>query len=480
MIDVLKKTKESISIRFILKIFQQLLSFISGIILANILSPDEFGVLAIISMIVYYCNSVSNVEMNSAIIQMDSINNDDINSVFTLNFIMSAVLVSFIFYFSGDIAKFFNMENANNAIKLMSIYILISVFYNIPSTILRRKVEYKIISIVELFESVLVSLTGIFLAFHNYSYWSIIYSTILWQFLFSILLIWQTNWVPSFSWSGKMKEIVPFGLWTFSRNQLEWIVSKIDYFVIGKFLGMSSLGLYEKSFEFTERALTGVSLPINAIFYSSFSRLKNDLNLVKEIFLEGILILTLICYPVLFGIYSVASLFVNNLLGEKWQGAVEPLKILAIAGVFRVLFGLTASANVALGKHKLHTACVFFCSSVFIVLCFIFVENGIKFIALSFLFYSVISFVFSIFILKINLNISIFELFKYLLFPFAGSLIMAFVINCINSYQTLFYNDKLLLIVDTLFGVIFYFTWIFLCFYFKFIEFKHLNMFKRS
>lgn len=477
MIDVLKKTKNSISIRFILKIFQQIFSFIFSIILANILSPSEFGVLAIISMIIYYCNSMSNLGMNSAIIQMDNISNDDINTVFTLNFIFSAVLIGVIFFFSENIALFFKINDAINAIKLMSIYILTSVFYNIPSTILRRNVDYKIISIVDLCESILVSLTGIMLAMHNYSYWSIIYSTIVWQVIFSLLLMWHTKWRPNFCWSGKMNEIVPFGLWTFFRNQLEWIVSKIDYFVIGKFLGVTNLGLYEKSFELTERALTGISLPINAILYSTFCRLKNDLVMVKQIFLEGILILTLICYPILFGIYSVAPLFVTTLLGEKWQGAVEPLEILAIAAIFRVLFGLTSSVNVAMGKHKLHTGCVFLCSSIFVILCFIFVESGIKAIALCFLFYSLISFLFSLVIVKINLNVSVLDFIKFSFFPFFGSIMMTFLIRTYNSHQNIIHSDNLLLIFNVSTGVIFYAVWVSICFYFKFINFKELMLF---
>ena len=95
MKEILLKTKQSVSIRFFLKIIQQILSLFFAIILANILSPQEFGVLAIINMIIYYCNSMSNVGMNSALIQMDDIKNNDVNSVFTLNLFASTLLFSF-------------------------------------------------------------------------------------------------------------------------------------------------------------------------------------------------------------------------------------------------------------------------------------------------------------------------------------------------------------------------------------------------
>jgi O-antigen/teichoic acid export membrane protein len=432
-----------------------------GIFLARILSPAEFGVIAIANMIVYYANNFTNFGLNNALVQKDSINSTHINTVFTLDLTISLVLAILTVLSADRLALFFNIPDVGPVLKWMSLYYVITTFYHIPVVILRREINFKFLTIVEFFEGLLTSIVAIFLALSGYSYWSIVIASLSLPVGATVLLMWKTRWLPKLVIGPKMGDLYSFGFWNFIRAQVQLIVSKIDYFFIGRYLDVHSLGLYEKSFELSERAMSGVTMPVNSIFFSTFSRLQNDVKQVKQVFLESVSLLTLISYPVLFGLIGVAPHFVRSCLGEQWEHAIVPLQILSSAGLFRVLLGMVANVNVALGKYKAHTLLNIISAIVFIVLCFTVVESGIIAISWAFLIYSILSFLFSFWLVYSNADVYPLEMFNALLLPFIGSSLM---LCAVITLQKVFLHDQASLLELTcqiIVGAVIYLSWVY-------------------
>ncbi len=430
---ILKKTNESVAYRFSFKILQRGVALVFSVILARLLSPAEFGIVAIARMVITYANNFTNFGFNTALVQKDRIQSAHVNSVFTFNLTVSVILALLTAGFADQLALFFNNPSVGPVLRWMSLYYIITTFYYIPVAILKRDIRYKTISVVEFVQGVLTSIFAIILALNKFSYWSIVIPALVMPVFSLAIYMRKTRWVPHLMFKHEvMKEIYSFGFWNFIRNQLNLLVAKVDYFVIAKYLNVASLGIYEKAFEFTNRTLSGVTKPISSIYFSTFSRLQGDKTALKQVLFQGISILATITYPLLFGIIVVAPYFVYSLLGARWALSIVPMQILAGAGLFRVLLGIMTSANVAIGAYKIQTQFNMVNSAIFVILCFTLVQQGILAITWAFLVFSVLGFLFSFYILRKTLSLKLWELGKAFLFPFIGSFLMAVLLYALS------------------------------------------------
>ena len=461
--DVIKKTNIAVKYSLFFKCSQQVVALIMGILLARILSPSEFGIIAIANMVIYYANSFTNFGLNNALVQRSSVKDVHINTVFTLDLIISLSLGMLTLLVANYIGVFFNNAAVTSVLRWMTLYYVITTFYHIPKVILRRKIDFAFLSILEFIEAIATSFLAIVLAVYGYSYWSIVISTLSIQTLATFILIAKTRWTPRLIIGREMNDIYSFGFWNFVRAQLELLVSKVDYFFIGKYLGVYPLGLYEKSFELSDRAMSGISMPLNGVYFSTFSNIKNDTVQVRHVFLQASSLLVLITSPVLFGLIAVSPHFVYSCLGSQWKGAIVPLQLLAIGSMFRVLFGMVANVNVVMGYYRLHTIVNAFNALVFIVLCMFFVSSGINAISLVYIFYCILSLISCFCIVIKILKLTLSSFFMSVWCPFAGSLIMFL---SVISLRSLFFNDYtsiMELFFLVLFGASIYACW---CYFF--------------
>ncbi len=422
--EILKKTNASLIYRLLFKGGQQVVGLGLAIILARILSPAEFGVIAIANMMIHYANNFTNFGLNNALVQKDNVGNEHVNTVFTIDFAISLFLVLVTLLSAEKFAIFFHNAAVGSVLKWMSLYYVITTFYHIPVVILRRNIDFRFLTVVEFVEGLLTSVLAIVLALAGYSYWAVVVASLVMPALVTVVLMIKTHWLPKIVLSNNMGELYSFGFWNFMRAQVNLLISKVDYFVIGRYLDIESIGLYGKSFELTDRAMSGITMPINTIFFSTFSRLKQDAQQVKQVFLESSGLLALVGYPCLFGLLGVAPHFVMSCLGDQWKLAIVPLQILAVACLFRVLLGLVASVNVAIGKYKVHTMLNVVSAVFFVVLCFWVVEHGITAVSYAYLAYCFVSFCFSFWLLATSVHVRPGELLKAVWCPLVGSLLM--------------------------------------------------------
>jgi PST family polysaccharide transporter len=430
-----------------------------GIVLARLLSPVEFGVVAAANLLIFYANNFTNLGLNNALIQKADVTDDQINSVFTVNLTISVFLFLVTIVFADNIASFFDYEHIALVIRWMSLYYIFTALYYMPVVILRRNLEFKYLSIIEFLQSLLSSMLALALALLGMSYWSLVIPTLCVTLIVSIVLILKTGWIPKLCFSTNMEGLYSFGFWVFLRNQIELLVSKVDYLIVGKYLNIHSLGIYEKSFEFTERAVSGTTNPIASVFYSAFCRVNEDIGKVRSIFLEGCSLVALFSYPVVFGIIGVAPHFVMSCLGEQWAEAVTPIRILAVACTFRILFTIITNVNVAVGKHKVHTVITGMGAIIFIGACLFSVQFGVLGICLSFLLYCFFLFVAGFVVVRHTIGVPILGMLKTLWCPLVGATLMLVIVLVLGEYVFVDRESFIELLLLTACGSAFYLLW---------------------
>lgn len=383
--DLTSRTKSSLKWNTSLKILSQLFRFIVGVLLARLLDPIDFGIMAIGHMVIHYTNSLSDFGLINAIVQKKDLQPIHINSVFTLNLVISTALCLLVALFSSAIGDFFNSPESADVILFMSSLFVARTFRDIYMAILRRQILFKAIAIIVLIENISMSVIAILLACWGMSYWSLVWATILATLLAGTLFFFQLSDKPKIQYSHQaMSEIYNFGLWNFLRSQLFFINQFITQLIVGKLFGPIALGFFEKSHQLASTPRESISAQINAVMFSSFSRLQSDKEKLKEWFQEIVIMEIILVVPLLTGIIAVADQFIIVILGEKWAPSIPSLQILAVGVIFQILNGLIASLNVGIGQYKKQAFCEIPGTVLFLALCFPLAKWGINGIAMCY------------------------------------------------------------------------------------------------
>ncbi|MDH5570146.1 MAG: lipopolysaccharide biosynthesis protein [Gammaproteobacteria bacterium] len=441
--DVAGKTKKSLYWNVSLKIPYEIFKFIMSIATARILDPSDFGIVSIATFAIYYSNSFTNFGFNQALIQRSEITDDHINSVFTFDLVISILLSLIIFFSSEFIAEFFNSPESNNVIKVLSVIFIITTLHDLPYVLMKRDIEFKVIAIVDMLKEVSMAILTFALAYAGLKYWSIVWGQIIPLFFSMLYLLFKMKRRLKIVYHHEaLKELFNFSIWSFVNMQISFIHNRIDRIVIGKGLNVESLGIYEKSKALIQMPSTSIVDNITAVLFSSFSRAQNDSNEIKKIFTKGLVIISIINFPIFFGIYSLASHFVLVLLGDKWIEMIMPLQILSIFGIVASINGLLSVLAISTGYYKEYVIKFTLSTILLVFSSVIAVDYGLEAVGVALIISTII-----LFVLSFRLVNSIYMItWKKLLFSILPSLLSCLVMVSIIEVFKIFYLTEINLI----------------------------------
>ena len=354
--DIARKTKESLVWYTSIPFMVHIIRFVNSILLARILSPSDFGVIGIVTVILYYCDSYTDFGFGKAIIQRSEISKGHFVSYFSFNILVSAALFIIMQLFSHEFESFFDIEDLADAISMYSYLFLITACAAGPRIKLKRQLRYKILAISEGVKISISMPISLLLAIDGHGFWSIIYATLISNTVVMLMLMHYSRVLPVFNLKlGYLKDLYTFGIWDFVGSQFGLISQIADKLIIGKLLGASALGFYDKGLGLARMPNDQITSRVGQISFSSFSRIRDDKDELERYFFKMTSLCTVILVPILFGLIWVAELFVLVLLGEKWLPIVPVLKIFALSYVFISLTSSINSLNLAVGKVKQQT-----------------------------------------------------------------------------------------------------------------------------
>lgn len=347
----------------------QVITFGMSILLARILMPEDFGIMAIGMILVNYVNTFTDFGFTNALIQKDRITKDHINSVFCINFTISCFLTVVCFFSAPFISKQFNSTDAEAVIKALSAIFILSSFSSIYEAILKRELKHKFLSTVLIVETTGKYIIGITLALLGFNYYALVISQIAGVLIKILIYIFGTRWIPRLTYSHKhMKYIFNFGLWNFIRSQLYFINRYFLHITIAFYLNPASLGFFDKAYEMSRRPSGIFGKKINGVLLSGFSRLQEDDKGLQNWFFNLLVIQVIFFLPMYTGLYLVSPYIITSLLGEKWALSIEPMKIMCITFFFMTCSGGYASFNIGVGNYKPETLRFIFSSVLTIAL----------------------------------------------------------------------------------------------------------------
>lgn len=322
----------------------KLVSPITSMVLARILAPEAFGVVATVTMIVSFADMFTDAGFHKYLIQHAFKDEEEkfknANVAFWTNLGISVFLWFIIIIFRENIAATVGNPGLGSVVAIASVQLLLTSFSSIQMALYRRDFDFKTLFLVRMISVIIPFAITLPLAFRGLSYWALIIGTITAQLSNAIILTIKSKWKPMLFYSlAILKEMFSFSIWSLIEAISIWMTTWADTFIIGNAWNQYYLGLYKTSTSMVNTLMAIITGSTTPILFSTLSRLQNDEVRFNNVFLKFQRLISIIVFPLGVGVYLYSDLATQILLGSQWSEASDVIGIWAITSSVMIAFG---------------------------------------------------------------------------------------------------------------------------------------------
>ena len=328
-------------------------SFLAGIILARLLTPEDYGCIGMLSIFMALAGAFVDGGFASALIQKKRPTQEDYATIFFFNLGMSLLMYAILFVCAPAIARFYKMPILSSVLRIQGLVLIINAFSLIQSNQLRKQFKFKKIAIVTLITSIVSFSVTIIMAYKGFGVWSLVVMNLLTAFIPTVVY-WVTNkWFPLWVFSkSSFKELFSFGFYMFLTTIINRICNNIQGLLIGRFYTPATMGYYAKAKQTEEVASTSLSNVIDQVAYPLYAEYQKDKPMLINVIKKVTLSIAYITFPMMLLLILLAKPIFVLLYSERWLDSVPYFQILCIAGIAICLQGVNYQAIAAIGKSK--------------------------------------------------------------------------------------------------------------------------------
>lgn len=325
------KTLHGVGWSFADNLVNQGVTFLIGLVLARLLSPEEYGLISIIVIFISVFNTIVDSGFSNALIRKVDVTDIDYSTVFWTNILVSVVLFFALFFSAPAIARFFNQPQLLPLTKVMSCVIIINALAIIQRTILIKNLDFKTQTKVSVISSLISGGLGIVMALFGFGVWSLVAQQISRQLLNSLFLWVFTKWVPHLDFSVQsFKVLFGFSWKLLVSGLIDTIWKEIYQVVIGKFYSPATLGQYTRAQQFGSIFSSNLTSVVQRVSYPVLSEIQDDKERLKNAYRKVIKVTMLVTFCCMLGLAAIAKPMIVTLIGEQWLPAVPFLQIICL------------------------------------------------------------------------------------------------------------------------------------------------------
>lgn len=329
-------------------------SFLVGIVLANILTPKEYGLIGILLIFIAVFNSIVDSGFSNALIRKTEANNKDYNTVFWVNMGISIMLFLAFFFSAPLIAQFFYQSELLSLTRVMACIIIINACAIIPRTILVKNIDFKLQTKISLISSIISGILGIALALLNFGVWALVAQQLSRQIINSGLLWIWIKFRPKFEFSKQsFKDLFGFGWKLMVSSLIDTTWKEIYQVVIGRCYSPATLGQYTRANQFGSIFSSNLTTIVQRVSYPALSTIQDDKIRLKEAYRRIIKATMLVTFSCMLGLAAIAQPMVLTLIGEKWLPSVPMLQIICFSLMLYPLHALNLNMLQVEGRSDL-------------------------------------------------------------------------------------------------------------------------------
>ena len=308
------------------------------IILARLLTPEEFGVAAAASFFVMLSARLTRAGLNTAVIRIKTLRPDHLSTVFVFNFVTSVVLCALLAIGAPYIGEYFRSADAGRAVRLASLSFVITAFATTPMALLRRDMRFREVATLQSMGILTESLTAVVLAFSGFGFWSIVYGQLAGTLVHTAAAMNYARWMPVLKWSrAANRELFSYGFGIYVKRLLEYAAQNTDNLVVGRMLGVTALGFYDKGFRIMMQLVNRLNAAGPGVSFRIFALIHEEPERFRRAYRKVVLTVTLIAFPIFGGLLAAAPELFLVMFGPQWSAAVVPFQILCVAGMMKLL-----------------------------------------------------------------------------------------------------------------------------------------------
>ncbi|MCF6339026.1 MAG: lipopolysaccharide biosynthesis protein [Gammaproteobacteria bacterium] len=428
MDDLNKKMAKGAGWMVLFKFSQRGLGLISTVILARLLVPEDFGLVAIAMAIFAALEIMGAFSFDLALIQNQKASRQHYDTAWTFNVLYAIFASIALFLLANPAAAFFGEPNLAGIMHFLALATLIQGFENIGIVAFRKELNFRKEFKFLLIQKIVSFLVTISLAFIFKNYWALIAGIITSKLAGLVISYMMHPYRPRFS-LAKASELFHFSKWMLINNILIFVNIRGIDFVVGKMAGTQALGIYSVSYEISNLPTSELVFPITRAVFPGYAKMSNDIVMLKKGFLDVFSLVALFTVPIGTGITILADPLVQVFLGEKWLDSIPLIQALAIAGIFRALQANTGAIYLALGIPKIITyLSIFNVLLIYPAIIWALSSSGVLMAAWAIATIAFLSMPINFIVLSRKLNLNLLQIISLLWRPVVSSLLMATVV----------------------------------------------------
>jgi len=338
---------------FIGKIASQGMSIVIMIVLARLLNPSDFGLIAIVMVIIGIANVFRDLGLSGALIQRKKVLPIHYSSVFYFNLFIGTILTLTIYFSSPWISQFYNNQELIPLMQVMSLTFLLGAFSSVQTTLLHKELNYALATKIKLISSLSSGVLGVALAYFGAGVWSLVAQTLSMGVIYNIIIWYVSQWKPRFAFSWKaLKQLWAFGFNMFLSGIIEAVYTRLDFMIIGKVFTLEILGYFQQAKSMSAMLVQYSSGSLVSVLFPVLSKIQHDLPRYQNVIIKAHGIISFSIFLLIGASYLISEELIVLVFGDKWLPSVAIFKILILSGFSYPIGSLMVSVLSSRGKSK--------------------------------------------------------------------------------------------------------------------------------
>jgi O-antigen/teichoic acid export membrane protein len=460
------------------KLADQGIGFFISIILARLLAPEEFGLLAMVSVVIALARVFIDSGLGTALIQRKDVTDAHYGSVFWFNITAGSFLTLLFFLLSGVIAGFYNRPELKPIMQVLSFSFIIDSFARVQAAWLTKQLKFGVLTKARITSLIISGSVGVTLAFMHYGVWALVVQSMLSAVITNIYITIFSGFRPKLIYSfNALKELWGFGFRMFLSGMINTITRQVDNLIIGKMYSPATLGFYYRAKSLNEFVIKYTSGSLMPVLFPTLSSIQDDEKRYNNIVIKSFHVLNFIGLLISAILYLTAEDIIIILFSTKWLPAVKYFKIIIIGSVGYIVSSLLVNILSSKGNSRGFLKLGIYKQSLIILNLIIGLSFNIEMYLYGRVFIIYIGVVLNIFFASKQLNQSAYIFFRII---FKYTLLTVVLLSSILLIKQYFIINNIFLHA-IFYGMIFLFTYIIANFLLKFEAINYIiNEIKRK
>ncbi|MGN0257413.1 MAG: lipopolysaccharide biosynthesis protein [Bacteroides sp.] len=340
------------------------ISLVVMAVLARLLTPDDFGVVAIATVFIAFFELFTNIGFSSAIIQNKELTTKDLSNIYSFTLWMGLGLSLLFFASSWGIASYYGNSTLRSICQILSVNLFLSSASMVPNTLFYKEKQFKLLAIRTLCIQLITGATAIFAAWQGAGLYTLTIQPLLSGLLLYLISIKYHPVRPAFTLGlESIRKIWGYSIYQFLFNIINYFTNNLDKLLIGKYLGMDLLGYYEKSYRTMMLPVQNITYVITPVLHPILSDYQNDIQQLRISNEKIVHLLSLFGFPISILSYYCANEAILILFGEQWHAAVPVFQILSLTIGIQMILSSSGSFYQSGGNTRSMFYCAVFAST---------------------------------------------------------------------------------------------------------------------